>query len=66
MEGFDKQEIKLRPTDESEKIEGREEKKRRAEISVRSIFDKHMETSGVIRRVVEDNKLSFSGREERN
>jgi hypothetical protein len=43
----------------------RGEKIERAEKSVRSMFDINMEVGGVIRRVVEDNKSSFSDSEER-
>jgi hypothetical protein len=37
----------------------------RAEISIRGIFDKNMEAPSVIRRIMEENKSSFSGLEER-
>jgi len=66
MEGFDKQEIKLKPTDEPGKKEGLVERRERAEMSVRSMFNKDMETTGVLRRIIEDNRLSFAGPEERN
>lgn len=66
MEGFYKQEIKLKSSDEPEKAESLAEKIERAEISVRSMFNRDMEATGVARRVIEDNRLSFSGPEERN
>lgn len=58
MEGLNKQEENTPET--------RDEKMERAEISVRNMFNKYMETSGLIKRVVEDNRSSFAGQEERN
>ncbi|MEK7669064.1 MAG: hypothetical protein AAB350_00525 [Patescibacteria group bacterium] len=59
MEGPNNQEKTIAPETRNEKME-------RAQISVRSMFNRGMETSGVIKRVIEDNRLSFAGQEERN
>lgn len=45
--------------------ETRGEKIERAEKSVRHMFDERMEAAGLIRRVIEDNRSSFKGPEER-
>jgi hypothetical protein len=46
-------------------VETREVKLDTAQASVTEMFNRNMEAKGVIRRVVEDNKSSFSGFDDR-
>ena len=55
--------IKKVPSDENLDRSGKIEK---AETSVIGMFNAQMETTGVIRHMMEDNRSSFSGLEERN
>lgn len=66
MEGFRVPVEKKRPADEAERIVGRGEKVERAETNVKGMFDSNMETEDVIKRVMEENRSSFSGPEERD
>jgi len=66
MEGFSGSEKKLKPTDEPKTTEGHTQKIEQASLSVRNMFNRFMETTGVVRRVTEENKMSFQGPEDRS
>jgi hypothetical protein len=54
MEGFEQTIEKKRPTDEPKAELGVEGKTRESEISVAGMFNEHMETTGIIKRITED------------
>ena len=42
-----------------------QERKKSYQLGVREMFNEKMETTGVIRRIIEEKKSSFDGQEER-